>query len=539
MRLFHIPRFMPKQSFFSSVSSHTLIIASAVFFIVFYNASFFTHLLEIYPLSLNSLPFLISTTICFTGTIIIFLALSCSQKTIKFILIALFFISSMTGYFMDTYHTVINDEMIHNVAKTDWHEVYDLFSLKLLAYMILLGLIPSLYVYRVNITHQAFWPFIYTRAKMILSVILTMSALIYSFSDYYSSFWREHKPVRYYANPSYTLYSSGIYLNSLFKMEAQASTLKTIGNDAKSLPHIDPRLVIIVVGETARADRFSLNGYEKQTNPLLSQENIFNFSNFWSCGTSTAYSVPCMFSLLNETNYSKEAANSMENALDVLKHAGVNVLWLDNNSDSKGVADRIEYQSYKSSDVNPVCDSECRDIGMLKNLQHYVDAHHAEDIVIVLHQMGNHGPAYYKRYPEAFEIFTPACKTNQLEECSPQALNNAYDNAILYTDYFLAETIQLLKANTQFASAMFYVSDHGESLGENGLYLHGIPNLIAPDSQRHVPAVLWLDEKMPANRLALAEQLQTRYTHDNLFHTILGLLNIQTNVYNPELDITK
>lgn len=179
----------------------------------------------------------------------------------------------------------------------------------------------------------------------------------------------------------------------------------------------------------------------------------------------------------------------------MLQHAGINVLWLDNNSDSKGVALRVPYQGYKSADINPICDTECRDVGMLKNLPAYIHEHPQGDIFIVLHQMGNHGPAYYKRYSAEFEKFTPVCETSQLEECSTEALNNAYDNAVLYTGYFLSEVIEFLKQNDKaFVTGMFYVSDHGESLGENQLYLHGLPNFVASDVQRHVPAVLWQSE---------------------------------------------
>ena len=293
------------------------------------------------------------------------------------------------------------------------------------------------------------------------------------------------------------------------------------------------------MGETARADRFSLNGYSKETNPQLKKENIVNFTNFWSCGTSTATSVPCMFSKFTASEYNKEKIHSTGNVLDVLNHAGVNVLWLDNNSDSKGVAERVQYQSYKSPDINTICDPECRDVGMLVDIQTYINEHPQGDIMIVLHQMGNHGPAYYKRYPPAFEKFKPACKTNQLEDCSKEELDNAYDNAILYTDFFLSKVIALLKQNSSgFESAMFYVSDHGESLGENGLYLHGLPNIIAPDTQRHVPAIFWIDDNYnEIDTKQLKNKQNIQFSHDNVFHTILGFMEVESSVYDKTLDI--
>jgi lipid A ethanolaminephosphotransferase len=319
--------------------------------------------------------------------------------------------------------------------------------------------------------------------------------------------------------------------------------MKVIGKDALITQHDeDLELVILVVGETARSDHFSLNGYTRDTNPLLAREKVASFRNVWACGTSTAISVPCMFSIYDQDGYSKSKAARTENVLDILQRAGVSVLWLDNNSDSKGVALRVPYQSYKSPDINPECDSECRDLGMLSNLQEHIDAHPDGDLLIVLHQMGNHGPAYYKRYPAEFERYTPVCQTNELAQCDRQSIDNTYDNAILYTDYFLSQVIELLKRNAkQFEAAMFYVSDHGESLGENNLYLHGLPNLLAPDTQKHVPMIFWYSDSFLEDGISvdlLRDQLDEKLSHDNVFHTLLGLFEVETGVYDPKRDLS-
>lgn len=288
------------------------------------------------------------------------------------------------------------------------------------------------------------------------------------------------------------------------------------------------------------ADHFSLNGYARKTNPYLEKEKLISFENVWSCGTSTALSVPCLFSIYNRNNYTKIKAESTENILDVLQRSGVNVLWLDNNSSSKGVAERIQYESYKTSDKNAICETECRDEGMLLNLQQYIDDHPSSDIFIVLHQMGNHGPAYYKRYPSEFEQFTLVCKSNQLEQCSSEEITNAYDNALLYTDYFLSKTISFLKERkNNFKASMMYISDHGESLGENGFYLHGLPYLFAPDNQKHVPLLMWFSEDEGSVTSANLEDNITlsEFSHDNVFHTVLGLLDVNTSIYEANMYI--
>jgi lipid A ethanolaminephosphotransferase len=281
-------------------------------------------------------------------------------------------------------------------------------------------------------------------------------------------------------------------------------------------------LIILVIGETARADRFSLNGYGRETNPLLKQRDVLSFRNVSSCATSTGESLPCMFSALGRAHYSREKAAGYENALDVLFEHGVQIIWRDNNSDSKGVANRMAYENFKSPSKNPACDSECRDVGMLSGLDSYIKARAGKDILIVLHQMGNHGPEYYRRYPAEFRKFMPMCETGELHKCSKQEIDNAYDNAILYTDYFLASVIDLLKKyDDSRATAMLYVSDHGESLGENGIYLHAAPYAIAPEAQTHIPAILWTGKSFDYQIADFKHYRDAPISHDDLFCSLL------------------
>jgi lipid A ethanolaminephosphotransferase len=174
---------------------------------------------------------------------------------------------------------------------------------------------------------------------------------------------------------------------------------------------------------------------------------------------------------------------------------------------------------------------------MLIGLQDYIDSQETGDILIVLHQMGNHGPAYYKRYPESFEKYKPVCTTSELQECSREEIGNAYDNATLYTDYFLSKVITLLKQNPGFESAMFFIGDHGESLGENGVYLHGLPYFMAPEDQKHIPAIMWFGEGFKINRVKLKGISGKEYSQDNVFNTLLGLMEVETSVYNKDMDI--
>lgn len=518
----------------------TLILATAVCLLLFYNIAFFRNILATYPLTLSNSLFIGSIALSLLSLFTILLTLVSSRYTIKPALIIIVFVSSFASYFMDSYNVVIDTSMIENIFSTNLSESLDLFSLKLVVYIFLLGILPSLFIYKLNIAHGTLKKELITKTAVIFIALAVISSQILIFSKSYSSFIREQKILRYYANPVTYAYSSITYLNQ--KLGAIDTIIKPVGQDAKiPASDNDRELVILVIGETARADRFSLNGYSKQTNPLLEKEQVVSFKNVTSCGTATAVSVPCMFSIHTRDSYSDNHAKDTENLLDVLRHAGITILWRDNNSDSKSVALRIPFQDYKSPAVNPVCDEECRDEGMLVGLQEFIDKQSTGDIFIVLHSMGNHGPAYYKRYPKSFEKFTPACHTNQLENCTNEEINNAYDNAILYTDYFLSKVIDLLKQNDeQFETAMLYMSDHGESLGENNVYLHGLPYILAPDTQKNVAAVLWLDEHFYEDGLdinAIKTKADNAFSHDNLFHTILGLMELETDTYDEDLDI--
>ena len=430
--------------------------------------------------------------------------------------------------------------MITNTFETDTSEFLDLVSFKSVLYFLIFGLLPSIIVWRLNLKKLSFKLQLWQRLKTVLFLVAVFVLIVLTFSKHYSSFARENRDLRLYITPSYYLYSAIKFTNSKFATSSQP--FKEIGLDAKiNKKSNQRRLVILVVGETARSDHMSINGYKLKTNPYLEKEEIISFKKMTSCGTDTALSVPCMFSLLERSSYNHTEGKNMSNVLDIISHAGVSVLWLDNNSSSKSVADRVNYKDYRSSKLNSICNPECRDEGMLSNLQSFIDTQNNNDILIVLHTMGSHGPAYHKRYPAEFEVFKPVCKTNQLNECSDLEISNAYDNTLLYTDYFLSKVIGLLKVNSKVAdTAMFYLSDHGESLGEGGLYLHGMPYFMAPDEQKEIPAFMWFDNSISSvfNIDLIKKNSELPQSHDNLFHTLLGLMDVETEVYEKNMDLT-
>lgn len=500
------------------------------------NHALFEHLLNLYPWNAHNAGFIISISLFFTLSITLWLMLLSHGKSARWVLAIILLSAAWAAFYMDEFGVIIDHVMLDNAAKTDTQEVMGLLSWGFVIKMLVLGVLPAFIMIK-KIPARFFQrDAILTRLKHIALLMLGMILVITPFTADYATFIREHKMVRMYANPTFFHYSlikwgsQKLFSRHIVGLQKTALDVRNIEADQHH------ELIIMVVGETARFDRFSLNGYSRITNPRLAKENVVSFKQVSSCGTSTGVSVPCMFSMLTRKQYDEDKALHMENALDVLNREGVKVLWRDNNSDSKGVALRVPYEDFRSPAHNPVCDdNECRDIGMLSGLDKFIEKNKDHDILIVLHQMGNHGPEYYRRYPDEFKKFTPICKTGRLSECSQQEIDNSYDNAILYTDYFLSEVIQFLKKyDSNRETAMLYVADHGESLGEHGIYLHAAPYMIAPKEQTHVPAILWVGQHFDYQLPQIAPYENYTLSHDDVFCTLLTAYELKSQICHAE-----
>ncbi|MDP3743957.1 MAG: phosphoethanolamine--lipid A transferase [Methylotenera sp.] len=510
---------------------HSFILIVTLFLMATGNSTFFQKLITTYPIASGNILFLLSITAFFTLATALFLNLICYSKSTPWILAIIVFSASQAAYFMDSYSVVIDTDMLENVLQTDTREAGELINFGFILHTIVFGIFPSYLIFRFCPKSQGLIRELKSKLTLASVLIFLLILVVVPFTSQYASFIREHKTLRFYANPTYFSYSVIQYINNAFKRPESNTTLIKVAQDTKHIGETHKNeLMILIIGETARADHFSLNGYERDTNPELKKHEVISFKNVSSCGTSTATSVPCMFSSLKREYFDIKAGLIHQNVLDVLSENGVEILWRDNNSDSKGVAKRMLYEDFKKPPINPICDDECRDIGMLNGLDQYINARKGKDILIVLHQMGNHGPAYYKRYPKEFERFTPTCKTNDLGKCSNEEIGNAYDNAILYTDYFLSNVIKFMqKYDDNYETAMLYVSDHGESLGELGVYLHGAPYAIAPKAQIHVPAIAWFGKNFDYKIDQVKPYESKDLSHDDLFCAMLTAYELDTD----------
>ena len=434
--------------------------------------------------------------------------------------------------------------MVQNIIETRPAEAKDLVNLSLLMYLFVLGFLPIIVINRLSIKFGTFKQEFISKIKIFVASIFFIAVLLFANYASYASMARSNRHISHLIIPTNFIFASISFLKQKFKISNLP--LKIITQDAKLSPHwnnvINKTIFILVVGETARADRFGINGYVKQTTPHLSTREITDFSHAYSCGTSTAVSLPCMFSYLERENYTQKIAKNTENLLDFFIKTNFSVQWRDNNTGSKGISDRAQELDLTDVPENPLCSTgECFDEILLSNLKKQI-IDDPKNQIIVLHQKGSHGPSYYLRYPQSFEKFTPICKGNQLQKCSTLEVNNTYDNTILYTDYFLDKTIDLLKdLPTDYNTSLIYIADHGESLGENHLYLHGTPYFMAPESQTHVPFFTWMSDSFSQqfniDKSCLKQKQDKTLSHDNLFHSVLGLMQISTSIYKPELDI--
>lgn len=462
-------------------------------------------------------------------------------RLMKPVLIALLLLAAACSGFVDRYGVVIDRGMVHNVLETDVAESSELLDASLTGWLLFAGILPAAWVAKVRLRPSSVRRAFVRRAVFVAANGFGVSLLMALFGAGLASEIRNDRGLRHQFNPLNALYATWRHAQP---RRAPADVV-VVGGDAQRVVPGDghtPTVFVLVVGETARADDFSLAAHDRLTNPRLEEAGVFYFSEVSACGTSTAVSLPCMFSDLGRERFGEEAMRGRENLLDVLARAGLDVLWVDNNSGCKGLCARVGSEQPDAAEHPRHCrDGECHDEVLVDRLRHHL-ARLRRDTVVVLHQKGSHGPAYWRRYPPEFERFTPVCRTVNLDDCSLESLHNAYDNTILYTDHVLSEIIALLRQTEGLgATAMLYVSDHGESLGEKGVYLHGAPRALAPAVQYRIPMILWASpDFVTASGLrpgCLEARTRTPLSHDNLFHSMLGILDVRTAAYRAPLDL--
>jgi lipid A ethanolaminephosphotransferase len=484
-----------------------------------------------------------SLALIITSANAILLRILCTRLTAKPVLLLFLLTAVAVSFFSSHYGTYFDVSMMRNVMQTDVAEASQLLTWGLLKHILLYSTLPVVVILWVRLAHTTA---LGALANWLITVgtalILIVVAALFSFRDA-SALMRNHRELRHLIAPANVVVSLGRVLAKTAR-GTEGQIRKVVGADAKLDAHEGvqkPHVLVIVVGETVRASNWGLNGYVRQTTPHLSKMDVVNFPDVRACGSSTEVSLPCMFSANGRNSYDEHEIRNSESLLHVLERAGISTSWRDNQGGCKGVCKDLPFESVRDMRDTSLCDdSGCQDGVLLGGLRERIEGS-TGDQVIVLHQMGNHGPSYYLRYPGRLRQFTPDCRSPDLGECSQAQIVNAYDNAILATDELVAETIRTLQTIPDRDSALIYVSDHGESLGEKNLYLHGMPYAIAPDDQLKVPMVAWVSPGLARWRgldiQCVKASSDGPASHDNLFHSVLGLMQVATGAYRKELDL--
>lgn len=476
--------------------------------------------------------------------IVVMISVSVKYVT-KPVYIFLILAAGASTWFMQRFGAVIDTDMIRNAAETTTSEAGHLMTPAFLFHLLVFAILPAAAVAFVRIRHLPFPKKLRQNLTVIIPLLVATGALAVWQNSAIAAAVRNHRIMIKTLNPVTPVASAVKFaIRSNQEKNIIAAPLDpdaTLGQQVAEAGK--PVVLVFVAGETARASDFSLGGYERETTPELAKRGVSYFSNVTSCGTSTAISIPCMFSVLTQSDYSHEGALATENVLDIMQHAGLRVEWWENNAGDKQVATRVPLRNFSAENDPAFCVAmECHDTVMLEPFEQWLRSL-TGNAVLVIHQMGSHGPAYFARYTDEDRKFTPDCRTAELADCTADEIRNAYDNTIVATDRFIASLIDRLKAHEdRISPALIYVSDHGESLGEAGLYLHGAPWFIAPSEQTHVPMLFWsaasYDTATGLDRSCLDGTLATELSHDNIFHTILGTMEVQARHYDPALDFT-
>lgn len=461
-------------------------------------------------------------------------------RVAKVVAIIALFASAAASYFTTFLGTQFDRGMAASIVQTNLVEAAELLNLRLAVWVGLVALLPSIVVWRLHLHAARRWrQAAFSLATVALLLVIAGATVYAQYSRYASS--ARNRDISFGTVAPLNVVA-GLVHHAATEFAARTVRVPR-GLDARTAYAIPKsRLLVLVIGETARAANHGMNGYARDTTPRMSAAKGYYFADTESCGTVTTISVPCIFSGLSREDFSLLKGRQNETLIDVVKRSGARVLWLDNDSGCKDVCSAAEYVDLTGSSDSRFCQAagDCHDEILLDGIEQRIGAS-TGDTLVVLHLKGSHGPSYYRRYPQKFEKYTPVCKTSDLSACDAASIVNAYDNTIVYTDHVVGEVIEILRRQSdRFATAMLYVSDHGESLGEAGLYLHGMPWSVAPREQKTVPMYAWVSpeflklERWDAD--CMTRQTQVRRSHDNVYATVLGFMEVESVEYKPARD---
>ncbi|MEW5903911.1 MAG: phosphoethanolamine--lipid A transferase EptA [Pseudomonadota bacterium] len=460
--------------------------------------------------------------------LVMFLFALVSQRLLKPLAILIVLCNAFALYFIETYQVVLDKAMMGNVFNTNTAEAGSYLSFDFLLHVLLFGVLPAWLLSRVTLHRVSR---LRTLAVLVLSLLVGIG-LLYANAQTWLWIDKHGRKLGGMILPWSYVINAARYQSEKMIQTRELTLLPPaqFTHDAEK-----KTVVVLVIGESARAADFSLYGYARDTDPLLRQAGAIAIPGAHSCATYTTASVQCILANADTSNtlfYNYEALPSY------LQRHGIDTIWRTRNWGEPPL--KVNTYQRDTELIKDCSGPHCNhDEVLLNGLAQRIATSDSQRIFVVLHQAGSHGPNYFEHYPADGERFTPVCRSVRLQDCTPESVVNAYDNTILYTDKFLAATIDLLRALPHTETMMLYISDHGESLGEYGLYLHGTPYTLAPDVQKDIPYIVWMSDAFkqrkrltPATALAHAKHAQ-----QTVFHSVMGAFDMTSSIYEPQLDI--
>jgi lipid A ethanolaminephosphotransferase len=438
----------------------------------------------------------------------------------RILLAILSIINATAVYFIITYSVMIDSTTIENVFNTRYSEASGFFSGSLWLFILIAGVLPAIWC--------LLQPVVIGKAKkmgiwcgsslaLVLALVLANINQTLWISQHDTELGGLLQPWSYIVNTCRVISAS---------QDEQAEEIKLpdgrITDDEKAV-------VVLVIGESARKANFQLYGYERPNNPRLSKREGLKVYQTNSCATYTTAGTKAILE-------PQESDDLYELLPNYAFRTGADVSWRTSNWGEPPIHIDEYLTDSELGDIYPNADNTYDGI-LFTGLRERIESSPKHKVLIILHTSTSHGPKYADKYPKEFEVYKPVAKNVEEGEKNISMLINAYDNTILYTDYLLDGLIDTLRAMTDWKSAMIFISDHGESLGENKMFMHGLPMKLAPKVQYEIPFFVWTSEgfrdyKAESELPAVLEQ-------HFIFHSVLNLLSINSPAYNKDYDIFK
>ena len=502
---------------FKEKISLTLFCATlSLFTLVAYHAPFFRVVFDNSEWSLNGVLIRggLAVVMFALNFLIYYLLLYAGRMVGRCIIAISLLCNSIALYFINSYEVLITDKMMGNVFNTQYSEASAFFSWQGVLYFLFLGVAPCIYLFWRKVDYGSAKR---AGANLGIAFLVTAMAALGNFNNFT---WIDKNATQIGSllMPWSYIVNSIRYHNAVKKQNAKEillpnATIATAGKD----------VCVLVIGESARRDHFSLYGYERETNPLLASDDVTALM----AKSAATYTTAGVKAILDH----KPVSKLYEILPNYLHRAGVDVVWRTSNWGEPPLHIERYYKAAEHlKERYPNEDSRYDEI-LLAGLKEEILSSTKNKLLIVLHTSISHGPTYFKKYPKEFELFAPVCTTVEMSKADHDELINAYDNTILYTDYILHSLIGILKDIPERRACMLFVSDHGESLGENNLYMHGVPMSIAPKEQVEIPFIVWSsDPTLKIKNIEEAEQY-------HIFHSVLDFLGIESPIFNSEMTI--